>query len=179
MAFLSVLTRHQPKREYYLTLNRASLRLQTDPDYEQLLAVDNVGRGWEHAQKMLAQLAGEAMGQYILALDDDDMLINAWAIEHLKQAAHANPPAVIWRAWHNDAGILPDNGHWGRKPELGFIGTCGFVVRTDVYREHIGPLVGHYASDFDLISAVYAQHGDNVVWMDELCTWAIRRSFGG
>lgn len=183
MAFLSVVTRHMPSRKNFLMLNQASLRLQTDPDYEQVMMLDEIGRGWGYANEMLLQAADLVTGKYVLALDDDDMLINAQAIERLKAVTVNGPPGVVWRAWHNDAGILPDNGHWRQAPAPGFIGTCGYVLRADVFgwgiREINQPgYKGHYASDFDLISAVWNRHGAMLVWIDILMCWAIKQSRG-
>jgi hypothetical protein len=202
MAFLSVITRHMPSRADFLALNQASLRLQSDPDYEQVVVVDELGQGWHYANLMLVEAVrptpptpdpgrmpcaptggGKVSGRYVLVLDDDDMLINAQAIERLKKATAGDPPGVIWRAWHSDAGILPDNGHWKQAPALGFIGACGFCLRTDVFRESIlainqGGYVGHYASDYDLIHEAFRRYGEQIAWLDELMCWAIRRSHG-
>lgn len=52
MSFLTVITRTY-KRPGLLARNQASLAAQTDPDFEQILLVDDAGRGvaWANAQR--------------------------------------------------------------------------------------------------------------------------------
>lgn len=179
MAFLSVITRHRPERANMLELNKASVWMQSDPDIQHIISVDNHSdKCWRRAHQMLVDAAAEIEGEYALILDDDDVLINARAVEMLKQSAASDPAVVIWRAWHGELGILPDDAHWGKRPELGHIGACGFVLRADVYRDVLLGMEdegyeGRYANDYDIVSRAY--DCGRVAWIDSLMTWAMQR----
>jgi glycosyltransferase involved in cell wall biosynthesis len=162
-----------------LDINQASLRMQSDPDYEQIIEVDDLGRGWDYALEMTKRAAEKVQGSYILVLDDDDILINAEAIRLWKEITANNPPAVIHKSWVGELGILPDEAHWRRQPELGFIGFNSFILRMDVLVDYIHKIQeGRYANDFDLIHAVYRYYDSQVVWLDQVMCWSLRRSLG-
>lgn len=178
MAFLSVITRHLNSRPNMLKINQASLRMQSDLDYEQIIQVDEIGRGWQYAHIMQQQAALKAQGDYVLTLDDDDILINADAIRLWKEATKNNPPGVIHQSWIGDLGPLPDAAHWQKRPEMGFIGSDSFILRKDILIEYLGQIEGHYASDYDLIWPIYRDHGSEIVWLEQILCWTIRRSIG-
>jgi glycosyltransferase involved in cell wall biosynthesis len=168
-----------PSRAAFLEINKLSLKTQEDPDFEQIIRVDDQGRGWAYIHQMLVDSIPDIHGQYVLTLDDDDMLINARAIRLLKEITPHQPPAVIYKVWLNELGILPSNGQWMRQPKLANITACGFVLRQDIFREYVPKLPpAHYASDYDLIRAVWDDYADEIEWLDMLMCWAIRRSIG-
>lgn len=179
MAFLSIVTRHRPERANMLELNKASVWMQSDPDVQHIIAVDTHSeKDWRRAHQMLVNAAADVEGQYVLILDDDDALINGRAVSLLKEATHDRPAVVIWRAWHGDLGILPDDAHWQRRPELGHIGACGFVLRADVYHDVLMEMQdegyeGRYANDYDIVTRAYDK--GRTAWLDKLMTWAMQR----
>lgn len=179
MAFLTVVTRHRPDRANLLELNKASIWMQSDPDIQQIISVDtHQNKDWSRAHQMLVDAIDEISGEYVLILDDDDALINSSAVETLKRETTTRPAVAIWRAWHNTLGILPDDAHWQREPEVGYIGACGFVLRSDVYRDVLldkndSGYVGRYANDYDIVIDAYGR--GQVVWIDNLMTWAMQR----
>jgi hypothetical protein len=177
--FLSIITRHMPGRKEFLLLNRASLWLQTDQDFEQIVMEDDQGRGWEYVQQMLIEASSRVKGDYVMILDDDDVMINALGVELLRVAVDDNPAGVIFKTWHNEMGVLPENGYWQRQPESGHIGSCSFILRRDIFNDYIKRQPpGHYASDFDLIASVYRDHPKEMCWLDKLMCWVIRQSRG-
>jgi len=179
MAFLSVITRHLISRPNYLIINQASLSMQYDPDYEQIVEVDEIGKGWQYAHELSKRAAAKAQGNYVLTLDDDDMLINPEAIHLWKAATINNPPGVIHRSWIGELGPLPDAAHWQKRPDMGQIGSDNFILRRDILLLYLHQLdEGCYTSDYDLITAVYRDHGDKIIWLDKILCWSLRRSMG-
>ena len=172
--FLSVVTRCY-KRPLLLRANQHSLRQQTDPDYEQLFIVDDVGRGLPWANRALQ--TATPSGDYVLVLDDDDMLADPEAIEVLKEATADNPELVIFKTDHAKLGVLPNDLIWGKRPLLGLIGSCSFISRRDVWEQHIHNFGKDAAGDFAYLKAVWFNR-PNVVWLDRQLAAVQRISHG-
>lgn len=172
--FLTVVTRCY-KRPDMLAKNVASLEGQADPDYEQLFIVDDVGRGIGRANRQLSTVAPSS--RYVLVLDDDDMLVNDRAIELLKEAAKNGPHMVIFKAIHNDLGVLPSRAIWGKRPLFGHIGSCDFISRRDVWERHIHAFGVNKGGDYEFLKSVW-QDGPTVVWLDEILAGVQRISQG-
>ncbi len=172
--FLSVVTRCY-KRPVMLANNVASLRGQTDQDYEQLLIVDEVGRGVGWANQALA--TAEPAGDYVMALDDDDKLADYRAIELLKVATEGEPELVIFKADHARLGILPRAVVWGKRPIRGSIGGCDFISRRDVWEKHIAAFGTMACGDYRYLRSVW-QDDPKVFWLDKLLASVQRISRG-
>jgi hypothetical protein len=178
MAFLDILTRHMPQRKYMLRANDACLKAQSDPDFKQWVLVDEKRRGWQHAAAMLMDVAPKLKGEYVLILDDDDLMINSEAICLLKEATQSQPAAVIFRGWHDDLGVLPGVDVWMRRPRLATIGAFDFITRRDVFCELVGTTgVAGYCNDFAIIDAVFERDMPRV-WLDRLLCAVMKRSRG-
>lgn len=177
--FLSVITRHLMSRPNTLIVNQASLRMQSDPDYEQIIEIDDIGRGWQFVLDMTRRGAHRAQGSYIFILDDDDILINMDAIQLWKQATQTMPLAVIHKAWIADLGLMPIPAFWKHEPMIGEISNTNYLVSREIFMEYIYLVQnGRYENDFDLIEAIYQNYGNQVVWLDQVMAWSMRRSFG-
>lgn len=178
MAFLSVVTRHLRGREALLQRCAHSLALQSDPDYEHHVLTDEVGRGFDYANGLLAQAAGLIGGDYVLILDDDDVMGARDGVAALKQAAAGEPPAVVFRGQHANLGVLPSVS-WRQRPQAADIGSFDFILRADVYREFV-TVAGEsaYAHDFAMIAAVYDAYGPAIVWLDKVICAADARRIG-
>jgi len=178
LAFLSILTRHLPQRAAMLKINKASLAMQSCQDFEQLLAIDGLGQGWKHAAEMLADMARDATGDYVLILDDDDIMLNADGVKLIKEAAGSAPAAVIFRGYHADLGILPNDNIWMRRPGLAQIGSFDFITRRDVFCDLVETAVSNgYTNDFGIIDGVF-ERGLPVTWLNVLVCAVMRRSRG-
>jgi hypothetical protein len=179
MPFLEVLTRTFNARPHLLRINQESLRRQTDPDWVQTLLVDDVGRGIDWASENLAAYAPHLVGEYIFILDDDDTCILPTLVEELKFiVADSNPDVIMIRMDHGAGHILPGDDTWLRPPVLGQIGCSAFVVRREVWQRHARAMEhGHYASDYDLIAAIW-QSQPTVYWHDVVASRVMRQSFG-
>jgi len=175
MAFLSVVTRCHPKRPGMMAKNVESLEMQTDQDFEHILIEDDEGRGvgWANAALQWAMPEGE----YVLILDDDDMLSTEQAIALLKQAAKDKPGVVVFRAQHDWFGLLPDATVWEKEPKLGHIGSCDFITRQDIWADHIHAFAQERCGDYYFLDSIW-QDGPEVVWLDEQLA-AVQRISGG
>jgi glycosyltransferase involved in cell wall biosynthesis len=184
MTFLTVVTRCY-KRPVMLANNVASLEAQTDPDYEHLFIVDDEGQGIGWANRALGMV--EPAGDYVLVLDDDDMLISDRAIELMKDAAikiqrtgrpTIEPPdLLIFKAEHGDLGTLPSKAIWGKRPLKGHIGSCDFISRRDVWEKHIHRFGVDEGGDYAYLHAVWMDTPD-VRWLDEVLASVQRISHG-
>ena len=163
MTFLSVVTRCY-KRPTMLHRNIESLYMQTDKDFEQLFIDDTEGRGigWANAQLATVKPSGE----YVMVLDDDDMLTDARAIEKMKAATIRAPSLVIFKADHAELGILPSKAVWNHRPMLGQIGSISFISRRDVWKRHIGAFDIFACGDYAYLQSVWRDK-PSVVWLDE------------
>lgn len=174
MIFLTVVTRCY-KRPEMLANNKKSLANQTSQDYKQVFLVDRIGRGVGAANRALK--TAPIVGEYVLVLDDDDMLIHDRAIELLKQAAADSPALVIFKADHDYMGILPDDLVWERRPLRGHIGSCSFITRRDVWERHIHRYGIDEAGDYAFLHSVWMDR-PRVVWLDEVFAGVQRISKG-
>lgn len=177
MAFLSVVTRCY-KRPKMLANNVASVRSQTDPDYQQVFIVDDMGRGVGWANRQLVERAHEATGQYVMVLDDDDMLSDETLIETLKGIVEKNRPELIMAKMdHGELGILPNDDHWLKRPEHGQIGMSAWVASNELYRgavQNIGP---KRAGDVAFYQALY-DRAASIYWLDQVISQVQRISWG-
>jgi glycosyltransferase involved in cell wall biosynthesis len=158
-----------------LAKNIASLEAQTDPDYEQLFIVDDEGQGIGWANRSLIMV--EPVGDYVMVLDDDDMLENPQAIELMKEATIDRPAMLIFKAKHDGLGILPSPAIWGKRPLKGHIGSCDFISRRDVWEKHINRFGVDEGGDYAYLHAVWMDRPE-VVWLDEVLASVQRISHG-
>ena len=162
MPFLSVITRCY-KRPLMLAANKHSLAAQNDPDYEQLFIVDDVGRGVGWANRALR--TAEPTGDYVMVLDDDDLLSDHNAIVEMKEAAAERPDLVIFKCHHGPLGVLPDSLVWERRPLKGHIGSCSFISRLDIWQDNIHRFGVDEGGDYAYLHALWAIR-PRVVWLD-------------
>ena len=175
MPFLSIITRCY-KRPEMLRINRDSIVDQTDRDFEQLFVHDMIGRGIGWANRELATF--HPIGDYVLVLDDDDILTEPRAVEYLKEATADNPDIVIFKGDHADLGILPSKAIWGKRPLKGHIGSCDFISHRDIWKKHITAFGVDEGGDYAYLKALW-QDKPVVVWLDKQLTGVqVGRSFG-
>lgn len=162
--FLSVVTRCY-RRPNMLAKNVASLDGQSDADFEQIFLIDEQGVGVYGANAALAR--AQPRGEYVLILDDDDMLGDTEAIAVLRQAVTENnrPQLVIFRARHDRLGLLPSPRSWGKGPQLGHIGSCDFIAERALWQRHIAAFGVPAAGDYAFARSMWRE-GPDVVWLD-------------
>jgi glycosyltransferase involved in cell wall biosynthesis len=139
------------------------LRDQSDPDYEQIFIIDDIGQGLHAANRALALPAVE--GAYVLVLDDDDRLADPDAVALLKEATENEPELLFFRADHDQLGILPDDKVWQRRPLHGRVGSCDFITRSDIWQRFVAHFAMPESGDFNFLHAVW-ESGPSVSWLD-------------
>jgi len=150
MPFLTILTRSFRRPE---SLGRCvkSVASQTDPDVEQVILYDSIGRGVGWSYLNLKSVVPQ--GEYVFLLDDDDTLINPCFIETLKQcAAENNNPDVIYVQMDVSGTIMPI---WEHGLKRGYIACSCFAIKRSVWLEHLQDIRDDYSADFYLIEAIH------------------------
>ena len=175
---LEVLTR-SCRRPLMLAANQESLRRQTSEAWIQTVLVDDLGRGVEWANQRLGAYAPMLAGDYVWVLDDDDLCTRPTLVEEIAEiVARENPDVIMLRMDHGAGRLLPGDDTWMGPPVLGQIGCSAFVVRREVWQRHARAMEkGHYASDYDLIAAIWRSQ-PSVYWHDVVASRVMRQSFG-
>ena len=178
MAFLEVVTRCY-KRPKMLKHNIDSLLMQTCPDWQQTLLVDEVGRGVGASYLEMARYADELDGDYIWILDDDDMCIRNTLVNELAQIVEShNPDVIMLRMNHLERGILPSYT-WEEYPRMGDIGCSAYVVRRDVWVAHSVEFErADYSSDYYFIASIFDNDDIDIYWYDVIASQVQRISMG-
>lgn len=165
MAFLQIVTRTFGRRPTLLARNQSSLAALRDPDWEQTLVVDEIGRGVNWANTNLANVP--ASSEYVWVLDDDDMCALPSLLSTLKRLRAAQ--VIVMRTQHALFGVLPHNAHWGGRPVLGDCGWSNYFVRSDVWNAHRAVLANMACYEADHVFAAHLwDQGVGFVWHDAI-----------
>ena len=174
---IEVLTRCY-KRPHMLRINQASVDAQTNPDWQQTLLADEVGRGIGWSHRRLAAYAPHLEGDYIWVLDDDDECVRPTLFAEIRRlVATHDPDLILVRMDHGPLGILPSDEYWGKPPFEGQIGTSAAFVRRGLWQQCADSWSDRYAGDFDFLAAVFAQT-TRVFWHDVIASRVQRISRG-
>ena len=177
MTFLSVVTRCY-KRPTMLARNIASLEAQTAPDYEQLFIVDDDGQGIGWANCQFYEHRDEPQGDYILMLDDDDMLARNDAVMLLRAAAASGPELIMHGFRYVEGIILPTEGVRENKwPTITQVGTSCFTTRRDIWYDNIEHFGIPTAGDYNFLYKTWPSL-DSIEWLDEIIGEVQRVSHG-
>lgn len=176
MPFLTVITRAY-KRPHMLAANQRSLADQTDPDYEQVILRDEIGIGVAAANVLIRHTIGLVRGEYVLILDDDDLIVDMGLIANLKHLTADRPGVVMVRWDHGERGILPYANYIGAIPPRGAVGGGSPIVRADLFRALAHTWGASYDGDYDYVTAVLTS-GQPVVWHDKVVCAVQRISLG-
>jgi glycosyltransferase involved in cell wall biosynthesis len=168
--FLTVVTRCF-QRPQLLQKNIKSLKSQTDKDYEQIFIIDRIGKGLSAADKSLDWFKHYNSGQYIMVLDDDDLILDPQFISYIKVIAlKSNPDVIIWRGQFGNINYVlpPVNTNWGKLIEKSKIGSFNYAVKSEFYNQYIHVCRSGITGDFDFINKVLNSKTLNVIWTDKV-----------
>lgn len=168
--FLTVVTRCF-KRPLLLQANIKSLKAQTDRDYEQVFIVDRVGKGLAAADKVLNEYKELNNGQYVLVLDDDDMILEPTFIATIKKIAKSkNPDVMIWRGRFGKGYLTdlpPKDTNWGKTIVRAKIGSFNYAIKNELYKQYIHVCKTGVAGDYDFLKKVLNHPTKlNVEWIN-------------
>jgi len=158
MKTIAFVTRVHPKRPDMLTICIRSIKAQTSDDYIHILNRDDKtksGYGKYLANQSFAKIES-IEAQYVMVLDDDDMLIDPTFVEKFAKAVEKNNPEIIFfKGIIMGYGVYPRPLTWGKAPIRGKIASFCFAVRLDVWRKYIHEFGCRTAGDYGFIFACY------------------------
>lgn len=142
--FLSIVTRCS-KRPKALRRCVASVRKQTCLDAEQIFLVDRSHRGLKYANEQFYRYRRVPSGEYVWALDDDDLMNDRDFILRVRATARETEPDVILvKTIHEHTGkVHPGPGIWdldwegGERCEFWVGGGYCVVVKREVWVRHL------------------------------------------
>jgi glycosyltransferase involved in cell wall biosynthesis len=162
MPLLTIITRTFNARPLGLAANVASVDRQiARQEIEHLVVVDELRRGVAWAQENLRTV--QPRGDYVMLLDDDDFLLGDGLIPGLTRQVALAPEVVIVQMNMGDGRILPSDAGWGNFPQRSGIPCSSYIVRRDVWNEHVSDFAPRYDGDYDFIEAIY-NCGHPLLW---------------
>jgi len=155
------------RRPRQLAICEASVESQS-LTVQHLIVRDEVGIGIDGMYAAVAGHVGEVEGEYVLILNDDNVFADDEFVADLEDEVDFadEPQVVVYRIDHVGR-ELPDEEHWGREPECGFIDCANFAVRRDVWVRHAGDWGRRYEGDFDFIHRLWREKY-SFHWWDRL-----------
>ena len=182
MPFLSIVTRTYQRPEALKQCKR-SVAMQADQDLEHLILRDTVGVGVVEAYRLLLNV--QPRGEYVMILDDDDLLTSPWFVSDLKAASRAyDPDVIVFKMQSEELGVLPDAFVWQQKPIHGRIGGSNVAVKLHVWDNCIWSIATDgeggdpvYHSDLVYLKEVWA-YTNRIHWMDKIQVVVSRVSRG-
>jgi len=179
--FLTVVTRCY-KKPKCLQNNIRSLKIQTDPDYEQIFIVDKVGHGLAAADKALNKYKEYINGKFVLVLDDDDMITNKSFIKTIKNVdKFFSPELIIWRGYFTEIDFVlpPIDTRWNDQPVKFLIGSFNYCVKTELYKKYINLCATGVSGDFDFLEGVVSElDRSKIRWLTNIMAQTQQKSFG-
>jgi hypothetical protein len=162
-----------------LQWNQASLEAQTDGDWDQVLLVDEVGRGVPWANQNLIENRERATGEYVWVLDDDDEATDTTLVATLKEVAKEhNPDLVMVRIDHGaEIGIQPDDEYWLNRPVYSHCGGSSIIARNGLWQEAIKHFGNHNAGDISYAQAAFDM-AQNSYWLNRVAARVQKVSWG-
>lgn len=129
--------------------------------------MDEYQRGVEYANgQMAARDWSDVAGEYVLILDDDDLLVDNELIVKLK----GYPPQDLFmvKMNHGPWGVLPAET-WGLSPERGRQGCSCVIPSRAIFLQAVKAYTPKYDGDFDFVNACYGL-SETIVWLDTIAT---------
>jgi hypothetical protein len=144
-------------RPQALARNFESVARQTAVDaVEQLVFPDHVGYGWDAMYGRAKWYAAAARGRYVAWLNDDDALPDRDVVAKLMGVAERTefPDVLVVRVRKGDVEF--PRGGTGWPPARGDMDLGCYVLRRDVWLQHLDDYGRHYSGDYDHAAAVHA-----------------------
>jgi hypothetical protein len=143
-------------RPQALARNMESVAKQTAVEHvEQLVFPDHVGYGWDAMYERVKWYASAARGNYVAWLNDDDALAGVNAVANLmKMARQAGDPEVLVVRVKKGTTEFPRDGS-GWPPAHALVDLGSYVVRRDIWLQHLNDYGHRYEGDYDHAAAMY------------------------
>lgn len=165
--FISIVTRTFGGRPNLYARHLKSLEEQTFTDFEHIV-IQNRKLDVLDANRSLYRERNRVNGRYVMILDDDDRLAAPDTLERIHAAASdsAMIPACIMVRMRRPDRIVPDDGHWGKPPVGGHVGSPCFIVDSTLWKEHIHHFGRASRGDFHFLTAIWKYVDWRTVWLD-------------
>jgi hypothetical protein len=132
-----------------------------------VLLIDEIGRGIEWSHTNMATACPQIKGDYVLVLDDDDLIVVKTCIAELKQAAASGADVIMLKMQIVPGFIVPEDEFFHAPPVVGHIGISSFVVKRDLWIANVLHFEPVYHGDYTFIAAVYPQ-AEQIVYLDRV-----------
>jgi len=158
------------------------LSRQTSPDYEHVILVDEVGIGVEKANGMFAlpQNIERVRGKYVYIIDSDDIVTYYNLVSEIKQISEeSDPDVIIVQCVHENGVPLPPDYDWLKYPVPAHVGSSSFVVRNEIWKEHIHLFgdSGVYHGDYIFACELF-EHDYKFHWLQKVVAHSLRQNQG-
>ena len=161
--FLSIVTRSY-KRPNYLKKCLQSVFEQHDPDFQHIVLFDDVGVGSAKSNQALSESLLYVTGEYVLIVDDDDIIEDRDFIRFMKMRVISNQKVlgVIMQARVPGHIIPTDNQINSHILRESFVSSSCFCLRQDIFNRFIqffsvqapGVSSDRHGGDFSMIDMV-------------------------
>lgn len=166
---IAFITRVHPKRPNMLKTCIDSIKKQTSDDYIHILSRDDKtenGYGRFMANKSFAKIS-PINAQYVMTIDDDDMLIDPDFVNIFKEIINKNNPEIVFFKAYISNHLYPRPDFWIKAPVIARIGSLCFAVRLDIWKKYVYEFGKKVCGDYYFISACY-KNTKNHVWLDRI-----------
>lgn len=133
--------------------------------------MDAYARGVDFANGQMSERNwSDVQGEYVLILDDDDLLADPELIANLKYLciAHDYPELFMVKMDHGPFGVLPAET-WLGAPQRGRQGCSSVIACRPLFLKAVKSYKPAYDGDYDYVKACYESAKD-IIWHDTVAT---------
>jgi glycosyltransferase involved in cell wall biosynthesis len=177
MKTIAFITRVHPQRPVMLKVCIESIKAQTSDDYIHILSRDDKtknGYGRFLANKSFSKIS-PINARYVMAIDDDDMIIDPDFVKIVREIVNKNNPEIIFFKNIISGHVYPWPGFWKKPPVLARIGGSCFAIRLDIWEKYIHEFGKKSCGDFSFISICY-KNTKNHFWLDRIVAKTQRKA---
>lgn len=163
------------KRPKALSRCQRSIETQTDIDHEQVLIIDDIGKGLLWANQQFHAHRERVKGKYVQFIDDDDYFIDTDFVKRIREINKESDPDIIITKIDAKPVVYPTDKSWNKEPIRGEImGGC-VCVKNEVFQKHIHAFGQPKAGDYFFIKEIFDnKNGYKIHWEDRITIQAVR-----
>jgi len=180
MKTIAFITRVHPKRPSMLKICIKSIKSQTDNDYVHIIHRDDMtehGYGRLLANQSFAKIS-HINARYVMAIDDDDMIIDSDFVNVFKEIVNNNNPEIVFFKCNIGGLVYPQSAFWKKPPVRAKIGGSCFATRLDIWKKYIHKFGESCCGDYSFISTCY-KNTKKHFWLDRIVSRTQKRPGGG
>ena len=146
-----------------------SIKRQTSDDYIHIIFRDDKtkdGYGMLLANQSLARVS-PIDTQYIMVIDDDDMIIDPIFVKVFKDVVGEKNPEIVFFKGIVFGREIPPSDLWKKRPVCDQISGSCFAVRLDIWEKYVHKYGKEKRGDYSFISECY-KNTKNHFWLDRI-----------